>query len=96
MTEKEKMLAGKLYFAGEEKLKRERLRAKEMVYLFNTLPPASQEERYKILMELLGNAGENIYIEPPFRCDYGYNISIGENFYANYNLTVLDCAPVQL
>ncbi len=96
MTEKEKMLAGKLYFAGEEELIKERLRAKEMVYLFNTLPPASQEERHKILIELLGNAGENIYIEPPFRCDYGYNISVGKNFYANYNLTVLDCAQVEI
>lgn len=96
MTEKEKMLTGKLYFAGGEELAGERLLAKEKVYLFNTLPPKEQARRDEILARLLGSAGESAYIEPPFRCDYGYNIHVGKNFFANYNLVILDCARVTL
>ena len=54
------------------------------------------EERHNLLRELLGQTKENFYFEPPFRCDYGYNIEIGNNFYSNYNLTILDCAKVKI
>ncbi|MGI6066076.1 MAG: sugar O-acetyltransferase [Bacillota bacterium] len=96
MTEKEKMLMGKPYLALDEELLRERQYAKEMIFQFNSLPPKEIEKRNKIIKELLGKVKDNFFIEPPFRCDYGYNISIGKNFYANYNCIILDCAPVTI
>lgn len=96
MTEKEKMLAGKPYLAFEEQLLNERQHAKGLVYEINTLHPFHLEERHELLKQLLGKIGDNFYVEPPFRCDYGYNIEIGENFYSNYNCTILDCAKVTI
>lgn len=96
MSKKEKMLAGKLYRAYEEELLAERQAAKELIFEFNTLHPSKIEQRKKIIQRLLGKTGKNFIIEPPFRCDYGYNISVGENFYANYNCTILDCAKVTI
>jgi maltose O-acetyltransferase len=94
LTEKEKMLSGKPYKAFGKKLLNERQHAKELVFDFNALRPTKIDERNAILRLLLGTTGKNFFIEPPFRCDYGYNIHIGENFYANYNLIILDCADV--
>lgn len=96
MSEKEKMIGGKPYVASDETLTEDRQHAKILLFEFNTLPPVRTEQRERVLKKLLGNAGERFYFEPPFRCDYGYNISIGEDFYANYNLTILDCAPVTI
>ena len=62
--------------------------------MFNDTDPGELEKRAAILNELFGAAGSNLEIEPPFYCDYGYNISVGNNFYANHNCIVLDCAPV--
>ena len=95
-TEKEKMLAGELYKAMGEELLTERQIAKELVFDFNTLRPTKVQERNQIIKKLLGKTGENFFIEPPFRCDYGYNIEIGDNFYSNYNLIILDCAKVKI
>lgn len=94
MTEKEKMVNGKLYNASDKELLKERQRAKEILLGFNSLRPSEIKRRDDIIRGLLGKVGEHFCIEPPFRCDYGYNISIGENFYANYNCTILDCAEV--
>ncbi|WP_294139953.1 sugar O-acetyltransferase [uncultured Sanguibacteroides sp.] len=96
MTEKEKMLTGKMYIASGEELTAERLHAKELLSEFNALPPSEQERRNVILKQLLGKTEAQYYIEPPFRCDYGYNITIGKNFYANYNCTILDCAKIEI
>jgi acetyltransferase-like isoleucine patch superfamily enzyme len=94
LSEKENMLSGKLYkFFGEE-LTAERQCAKELVFDFNGLRPAETVARHKIIKKLFGKTGNNFFIEPPFRCDYGYNIEIGENFYANYNCIILDCSKV--
>lgn len=95
-SEKEKMLAGELYLASDVTLTSERLRAKVMLFGFNTLPPAENEKRMDIIRQLFGSAGSNIFIEPPFRCDYGYNIFTGNNFYANYDCIILDCAAVNI
>ncbi|TLX72994.1 sugar O-acetyltransferase [Labilibacter sediminis] len=95
-SEKEKMLSGKPYKAFGEELLRERQQAKELIYDFNALRPGQLEQRNEILKKLLGKTKANFFVEPPFRCDYGYNIEIGENFYANYNLIVLDCAKVSI
>ncbi|WP_028548012.1 sugar O-acetyltransferase [Paenibacillus sp. UNC451MF] len=96
MTEKEKMLAGKAYKASGEELSGERQNAKNLLFEYNSLHPNELEKRNHILRKLLGKTGGNFFIEPTFRCDYGYNISIGENFYSNYNLTVLDCNKVTI
>lgn len=96
MTEKEKMLAGKLYKSFGNELTGERQYAKELVFDFNALRPTEIAKRNEIIKKLFGKTGNNFFIEPPFRCDYGYNISLGENFYSNYNCTILDCAKVKI
>lgn len=93
-TEKEKMLDGELYQAFDEELVKERARAKELVYELNHLPPSELEKRKELFILLLGKVGQNFTIESPFYCDYGYNIHLGENFYANTDCTILDVAPV--
>lgn len=94
MTEKEKMLAGKPYKAFGEELFKERQDARDLQFEFNNLPPSEIKKRNEILKKLLGKTGKRFFFEPPFRCDYGYNIEIGDNFYSNFNLTILDCAKV--
>lgn len=95
MTEKEKMLSGQMYICNEE-LIMERRKAKELLYEFNNLRPDKVEEKKEILKLLFANLGNNANIEEPLRCDYGYNTQIGDNFYANYNLVILDCATVKI
>ncbi len=91
MNEKEKMLAGELYDANyNEELQKEREKAKDLCYEYNQIKPSNQEEKRKIMKQLLGSTKEHFLIEQPFMCDYGYNIEIGENFYANHNLIILD------
>lgn len=96
MTEKEKMLKGKPYKAFGEELLSERQYAKEMIFDYNALRPSEVDKRNEIIKKIFGEVGNNFFIEPPFRCDYGYNIFVGENFYANYNCTILDCAKVTI
>ncbi len=96
MNQKERMLSGLPYLANEDGLFEERQRAKELCYRINHCEPSDLDLRSKYLKVLLNNASEKIYIEPPFRCDYGSNIYIGDNFYANYNLIILDCAKVTI
>ena len=91
-SEKEKSHAGKLYKAFGKELFEERQYAKELVFQFNALHPSKIQERDDLIRKLFGSTGEKFFIEPPFRCDYGYNIKIGNNFYSNYNLIILDCA----
>ena len=93
-SEKEKSHAGKLYKAFGKELFEERQYAKELVFQFNALHPSKIREREDLIRKLFGSTGEKFFIEPPFRCDYGYNINIGNNFYSNYNLIILDCAKV--
>ncbi|MBV7272103.1 sugar O-acetyltransferase [Clostridium sp. PL3] len=96
MTEKEKMLNGKPYKSFGEELLNERQYAKEMLFDYNNLRPGEIDKRNEIIKKLFGTTKKSFFIEPPFRCDYGYNIFIGENFYANYNCTILDCAKVTI
>ena len=94
MNEKEKMLAGLLYDSTVEDLSSERLKAKNLCYEYNLLKPNEYDKKKEILSQLLAKTGENFLIEPNFYCDYGYNIELGENFYSNHNLVILDCARV--
>ncbi len=93
-SEKEKMISGKPYKASDAVLIKERELAKEVLFDFNNLRPNEIDKRTSLIIKLVGKTSAKFYIEPPFRCDYGYNIEIGENFYANYNLVILDCAKV--
>ena len=95
MKEKEKMLAGELYDANYNiELEKEREKAKDLCFEFNNLKPSDREKQAIILKELLGKTKEKFRIEQPFMCDYGYNIEIGENFYSNHNLIILDANKV--
>lgn len=94
MTEKEKMLAQKLYDAGETQLDQERLECKALCQEYNHLPIQDLEKRRSFIKKIFGKTGEMIHIEPDFWCDYGYNIQVGENFYANHGLVVLDAGGV--
>ncbi len=96
MNQKERMLSGMPYLAWLDGLEEERRECACKLYEFNSLPPTERDRLPALLKSLLGKTGETIWIEPPFRCDYGAGIEIGENFYANYNLTVLDCAKVTI
>ena len=95
MTEKEKAAAGMLYDATYDKaLKAERVACKELCYEYNMLSPSKEEQRTALIKKIVGKTGEKFLIEPSFWCDYGYNIELGENFYSNHNLVILDCAKV--
>lgn len=97
MTEKEKMLAGEWYDANYNMdLIKEREIAKDKCYDYNNLKPSNYKEREKIIKDLLGRTGKAFIIEQPFMCDYGYNIEVGENFYANHNLVILDGNKVKI
>ena len=94
-TEKAKMLAGKLYDANNDpQLLEERMRAKEMCYDYNRLRPSDETAQQEIIRRLFGRTADNFSILAPFWCDYGYNIEIGRNFFANHNLVILDGAKV--
>lgn len=96
MTEKEKMLAGMIYDANYDPvLIDERRRCKELCYDYNAARPSETDRRTEILHRLLGHIEGEILIEAPFFCDYGYNISVGKNFYSNHNLVILDGAKVE-
>lgn len=96
MTEKEKMIQGQLYSASDPQLRKEFTEAKRQIRLFNRTTEEQLDQRLDILRNLLGKVGKNPYIEPPFRCDYGYNIFIGDSFYANYDCIILDVCPVHI
>ena len=94
MTEKEKMLAQQLYDSRDKELKNDAARSRKLTRLFNGTTEEQADYRTQLLKELFGSTGERIYIEPPFRCDYGSNTYIGENFYANFDCIILDVAKV--
>jgi maltose O-acetyltransferase len=95
MTEKEKMLRQMMYDANyDEELITERKLAKDLCYDFNQLRPSDEASQQAVLNRLLGKVGKNTCIVAPFWCDYGYNIEVGENFFANHNTVILDGAKV--
>lgn len=97
MTEKEKMLAGMVYDATTPELIAELQNTRESLYEFNMLRPSETQRMKEILKGLLGHTGDDYFlINQPFRCDYGKQISIGKRFFANFNFTVLDEAPVSI
>jgi len=89
------MLSGQLYDAADAELTQDRLHARQLLYDYNHSRPEETEKR-KMLLAKLFRADTSCYIEPAFQCDYGYNISFGENFYANFNCVILDVCAVTL
>jgi maltose O-acetyltransferase len=94
-TEKEKMLSGYFYNAADEELIREREHTKILIFEFNHSRPDEKEKRQEILRRLISAKG-SFHIEAPFYCDYGYNIEVGEYFYANYGCVILDVNKVRI
>lgn len=93
-TEKEKMIAGQLYKAADPELLQLRLLARQQMKTFND--ELDSDKRSGLLKTWLGTTGERIYMEPNFYCDYGSNIYVGEDFYANFNCTMLDVCPIRI
>ncbi|MBE7722599.1 MAG: sugar O-acetyltransferase [Lacrimispora celerecrescens] len=94
MNQKERMLAGLPYKAWLDGLPEDRLENKKKLYAYNSLSPEEENKMDGLIRLILGKAGENAHIEPPFYCDYGKNIEVGKNFFANYNCTILDVGKV--
>lgn len=95
MTEKEKMQEQMLYDANyDTTLLKERRKAKDLCYDFNQLRPSDEKKQKNILKQLLGKFSDNFCVLSPFWCDYGYNIEIGDNFFANHNTIILDAGKV--
>lgn len=95
-TEKEKMISGELYKAWDPELMRDRDNARRIARLYNQTTEMESEYRTQLLKELFGSTGKTLSMEPNIRCDYGYNIHVGENFYANFDCTILDVCEVRI
>lgn len=94
MTEKERMLSGKLYKASDEELKKDFLAAKNIIRRINCSKETDTKLRTSLFIKLFKSVGDNFNIEPPFFCDYGKNIAIGNDFYANYDCIIIDVCDV--
>lgn len=96
MTEKEKMLNEDIYNPNyDEELIKERTLTQDLCFEYNNILPSKFEERDELIRKIIFKAGERILIEQPFFCDYGYNIEVGDNFYSNHGLTILDGGKVK-
>ena len=96
LTEKQKMLRGEPYLALDPELATERKACRTLLHRFNTSEPEDFGGRSRILDAILGKRHAQCHIEPPFRCDYGYNITLGKGFYANFDCVFLDVCPIRV
>jgi maltose O-acetyltransferase len=95
-SERDKMLAGELYDPFDPELVASRDRARDLCQALNATREAQQEERRRIVRELFGAGGESVWMQPPFFCDYGSNILLGERVFFNFNCIVLDVCQVRI
>jgi maltose O-acetyltransferase len=95
-SEKEKMLAGELYDASDPELVEDRENARALTRWYNETTPDQRDRRETLLGELFGGVGDDIAVEPPFRCDYGYNVHVGDGFYANFGCVFLDVCRIDV
>lgn len=97
-TQRERMINGELYYTGEgdTEIREMFLRSRRLMREYNQTSENEPDKRKEILREWLGKTGENIYIEPSLKCDYGSNIYVGENFYANFDCVMLDVCPITI
>ncbi|MFG6374647.1 MAG: sugar O-acetyltransferase [Desulfovibrio sp.] len=96
MNQKERMLAGLPYRPGHDGLRELYLNCRRLVYAYNNLHPDKIGERDDLIRRILGKCGERVAVEPPFYCDYGVHIEVGDNFFANFNCVILDVARVMI
>ena len=96
MTEKEKMIKGMMYNPLDSVLSKERYNARKLFQEINALNEDSAKKRKELFVELFGDTTKNFWIEPPFYCDYGYNISLGNKVFMNFGCCILDVAPVTI
>jgi maltose O-acetyltransferase len=96
VTEREKMLAGELYDPLDPELVEARIRARDLCQTLNATREVDQQERRRILVELFGAGGDTVWMQPPFFCDYGTNIELGERVFFNFNCVVLDVCAVRI
>ena len=99
MTNKELMLAGLPFIGGDAELMEDKAKARSISNKYNSIDDSDENckvERKKVLKQLLGGCGDTIFIKPPFRCDYGYNIKVGEGFFANFNCVLLDAGKITI
>ena len=94
MTESEKCQQGILYDASDPQMYEKRLQSKDLCFAFNQLRPSQTKEREELLSQIVGKMGKKVWVESPFYCDYGTNITLGDGFYANHGLILLDPAPI--
>ena len=95
-TQKAKMLSGELYIANDPELSAAHLRAQAILTKFNATAADAHEERYTLLTELFARFGEEVVLKPIFRCDYGFNITIGDRTFINYDCVFLDCNRITI
>ena len=93
---KDRMLRGDLYIADDEDLAADFARAQDLLVRYNATAHDAQDERDAILIELLGDVGEGAVIRPPFLCEYGTRVTVGAGTFANYDLLMLDVAPITI
>ncbi|MCA9818435.1 MAG: sugar O-acetyltransferase [Cyanobacteriota/Melainabacteria group bacterium] len=96
MSEKQKMLAGEFYIADDPELAQDNKKASLWMDRYNRSHTLSQPEREELLRELFGSVGKGVNIRPPFFCDYGYNINIGDGVFLNFNCVILDVVKVEI
>ena len=96
MTEKEKMIAGKMYAPLDAQLVEDRRQARILFGNYNATHPDDLEKRKELLQVIFAQQNETLYIEPPFYCDYGPNIQLGKNVYMNFNCCILDVSIVKI
>lgn len=96
MNQKERMLAGLPYKAWLDGLSEERLSSRKLTHRYNTMEPGNPTELTALIKKIIGKTGQEITIEPPFRCYYGSNIEVGNHFFANFNCVMLDVGKITI
>lgn len=95
-SEKEKMLTGAVFKVSDPELVAERQRARQLVGQFNRLGESHPAQGLALIKKLFGHVGRDCEVHPQFRCDYGYNINVGDDFFANYDCVMLDVSPIRI
>lgn len=96
MSEKQKMLAGEPYDPADPELTADRLHTRKLLHTLNHAEPGDTERMRNVCRELFGSGGDTVWLEPPFRCDYGANIYLGEKVYFNFDCVILDVCEVRI